>query len=279
MHQAKPAQHASDQFPTPSNHSTLHLNASAQATSAPPAAATPPTHPTHPTQDALLDAAEELFSERGYAAVGIREIAERARANIAAIKYHFGCKSELYLATVRRAMSRGDATAVWDVLRDTPRESERAGTTLVRFIRLFLRRLLSEGDQGGTRCCALMLREATEPSEAIDAVVRDFIEPHQRMLMDVIDAAAAPHTLDQRHLAAAATSVLGQILHYRVFRPFLQRLPQCAAHADDIDFLVRHIARFSLRGVGVQEAAIERIISAAMAVDQPPQPRITPARA
>ena len=63
------------------------------------------------THDALLDVAERLFGEKGYAAVGIREIAEQAGANIAAIKYHFGSKSDLYLQTVRRAMARREAVA------------------------------------------------------------------------------------------------------------------------------------------------------------------------
>ena len=56
------------------------------------------------TRAALLDAAEALFSRKGYAAVGIREIVEQADVNIAAIKYHFGSKADLYTETVRRAM-------------------------------------------------------------------------------------------------------------------------------------------------------------------------------
>jgi AcrR family transcriptional regulator len=65
------------------------------------------------TRGALLDAAEELFSRRGYAAVGIREITDAAGVNIAAIKYHFGSKSELYLETVKRAMERASSTGSW----------------------------------------------------------------------------------------------------------------------------------------------------------------------
>ena len=65
------------------------------------------------TREALLDAAEALFSSKGYAAVGIREITDAAGVNIASIKYHFGSKSELYLETVRRAMERSDAAASW----------------------------------------------------------------------------------------------------------------------------------------------------------------------
>ncbi|MHC5046996.1 MAG: TetR/AcrR family transcriptional regulator [Planctomycetota bacterium] len=74
------------------------------------------------TRGSLLDAAEELFSRKGYAAVGIREITDAAGVNIAAIKYHFGSKSELYLETVKRAMERSESSwiATWRRSRPAP---------------------------------------------------------------------------------------------------------------------------------------------------------------
>ena len=78
------------------------------------------------TRDALLDATEALFSERGHAAVGIREIVDRAGVNIAAINYHFGSKSALYLETVRRAMARSEHDSAWAVLEDRPASPEAA---------------------------------------------------------------------------------------------------------------------------------------------------------
>jgi AcrR family transcriptional regulator len=233
-------------------------------------AATPAPVQVHPTHDALLDAAEELFAQHGYAAVGIREIAERAKANIAAIKYHFGSKSELYLATVRRAMSRGEAAAAWDALRGfepdgtLARDSHGAAAALVRFVRLLLDRMINDTPENEPRCCALMLREAAEPSEAIDAVVRDFIEPSQGLLMNVLRAVAGAPGMPEAQLAASATSVMSQILHYRIFRPFLDRMPQTAPHAHDVDYLAAHIARFSLRAVGLPEPAIDSAIAAAL---------------
>ena len=44
----------------------------------------------------LLDAAIKLFSEKGYKAVSVRELADQAKSNLAAISYHFGDKSGLY---------------------------------------------------------------------------------------------------------------------------------------------------------------------------------------
>jgi AcrR family transcriptional regulator len=211
----------------------------------------------HSTRDALLDAAEQLFSSRGYAAVGIREIAETAHANLAAIKYHFGSKSELYLETVRRTMSRGEAEAVWDVLREKPADAASAATMLVRFIHTFLSRLLSPDE--GSSCCNLMVREAMEPSEAIDAVVRDFIRPHRDMLVQVIGVLRPD--LDRKRLAMCAQSVLAQVLHYRVFRGFVERLDATAI--DDPTYVrgkADHVASFSLAALGCDAEMIAQAI-------------------
>ncbi|MEQ9811140.1 MAG: TetR family transcriptional regulator, partial [Azospirillaceae bacterium] len=50
------------------------------------------------TRDAILEAAEALFSEHGFKAVTIREIARRAGANVASISYYFQSKEGLLRA-------------------------------------------------------------------------------------------------------------------------------------------------------------------------------------
>ncbi len=57
-----------------------------------------------PSRIRLLDVAEELFADQGYAATSIREVAERANVNPAMIHYHFGSKHELMGAVLDRAL-------------------------------------------------------------------------------------------------------------------------------------------------------------------------------
>jgi len=216
------------------------------------------------THDALLDVAERLFGEKGYAAVGIREIAEQAGANIAAIKYHFGSKSDLYLQTVRRAMARREAVGVWDVLREKPADLQEGATVLARFIHLFLSHLLPT--DGVDTCGNLLLREALEPTEAIEAVVADYMRPHQSMLIGVLEIMLPD--AGRRELAMVAHSILGQILHYRVSRPFVERLGVGAAgKPEGVARIARHIARFSLRAVGCSRKVIERALAEAQTLD------------
>jgi AcrR family transcriptional regulator len=47
------------------------------------------------TQDKILDTAERLFGEQGYAGTSLRQIIAAAGVNLAAIHYHFGSKEEL----------------------------------------------------------------------------------------------------------------------------------------------------------------------------------------
>src|SRR4051794_7679263 len=57
-------------------------------------------HDAQASRQALLDAAGELFHERGYDATTIREIGERADVDPALISRYFGCKEGLYLAVM-----------------------------------------------------------------------------------------------------------------------------------------------------------------------------------
>jgi AcrR family transcriptional regulator len=50
------------------------------------------------TQRALLDAAREVFTSRGFADASIAEVVERAGSSVGSLYHHFGGKSELFLA-------------------------------------------------------------------------------------------------------------------------------------------------------------------------------------
>jgi len=58
------------------------------------------------TRDAILEAAERRFAERGFAAVSVREIAtEAGLRNQASLYHHFRDKRALYEAVVRRTLA------------------------------------------------------------------------------------------------------------------------------------------------------------------------------
>lgn len=54
------------------------------------------------TRIAVLDAAEALLGEVGYAAMSLRSVTQRAKANLASVNYHFGGKEGLARAALKR---------------------------------------------------------------------------------------------------------------------------------------------------------------------------------
>ena len=61
------------------------------------------------TQKAILDAAEELFADRGYRAATLQEIGHAAGVSRGTPGYFFGSKEQLYQAVVERMLGRSDA--------------------------------------------------------------------------------------------------------------------------------------------------------------------------
>ena len=57
------------------------------------------------TATRILDVAEQLFAERGFAAVSVREIAGRVSLNQASIYNHFSSKQALYEAVLERGFA------------------------------------------------------------------------------------------------------------------------------------------------------------------------------
>ncbi|SFM18232.1 TetR/AcrR family transcriptional regulator [Marinobacter zhejiangensis] len=57
------------------------------------------------TVDRILDAAEELFAERGFSETSLRMITSKAKVNLAAVNYHFGSKNALIQAVFARFLT------------------------------------------------------------------------------------------------------------------------------------------------------------------------------
>jgi AcrR family transcriptional regulator len=113
------------------------------------------------TRTAIVRAAAEEFTERGYEAASLRAVARRAGVDSALVHHYFGDKADLFAATLEAPL-RPDR--VLDVVLGAPRDA--VGETLVRYLLtqlederaaarmvLILRTVLSSGP--GTR----MLRE------------------------------------------------------------------------------------------------------------------------
>lgn len=64
-------------------------------------------------RQAILDAATELFAERGFTGVSIQDIADAAKTHKTTVLYHFGTKEALYAMVLDEALER-----IAEVMRD-----------------------------------------------------------------------------------------------------------------------------------------------------------------
>lgn len=193
------------------------------------------------TRQRLLEAAGEVFARQGFRNATIREICRRARANLAAVNYHFGDKDRLYLAVLVDAHTRarekyplfsGDSEDIPPALR------------LRAFIHDLMFSLVDEGMPAW--CSKLMAREMIEPTTALDTLVEKMLRPMAEKLRAIVRELLGAGVTDDQ-VRYCQLSIVSQCVHYRHARPVIQRLfPQQNFEAVDIQALVDHITRFSL---------------------------------
>src|SRR5918994_361428 len=192
------------------------------------------------TEKRLLEAAGEIFAEYGYRAATVRQICEKAGANIAAVNYHFGDKEGLYMAVLR---SVPDAHAEkFPADRGLPPGAS-AEQRLAAYIESLLNRVFDEGRPGWHT--KIMAREMIEPTRAFDTLVADVALPVHRELASIVrELLASKATEDAVRLCTL--SILSQCVYYHHARSVLSRLyPQQEYGSQDIAQLADHITRFS----------------------------------
>jgi AcrR family transcriptional regulator len=189
----------------------------------------------------ILLAAGEIFAEKGYKNVTVREICARAGVNVAAINYHFGDKESLYREVVMR----------WEeeAFRKYPLEPGAAGSTspeerLTTFIRSFLLRMLDEGRPSWFG--KLVAREFIEPTSALDILVEDAIRPSYLLLSSIIREIIGKDASEE-DIRLCSASIVGQCLYFHNSRPVLNALygPD-SQEPTDTERIAEHVARFSI---------------------------------
>ena len=115
------------------------------------------------TEARLLEAAGEIFAEFGYRTATVRQICEKAGANVAAVNYHFGDKEGLYLAVLR---SVPDAHAEKYPPQSGLNETPTAEQQLRAYIESLLHRVFDTGRPGWHT--KFIAREMAEPTRALD---------------------------------------------------------------------------------------------------------------
>src|SRR5262245_7874519 len=206
--------------------------------------------PAHATGARVIRAAGTLFAERGFHGTTMRDIAERAGANVASGHYHFGSKRDLYLAVlratfaeVRGLLERGGVQV--DEARLDRMTADELEALLEKRLALMLGSLLGPPPSLHS---TLMMREMLDPSDALPIVVSEFIEPMTADIAAIVRRLAP--RLDEERVFWSVASIVGQALFYRLTRPATLRILQMADFTPAYEGrLAEHIARFAMGGI------------------------------
>lgn len=189
------------------------------------------------TRRKLIDAAGQVFAERGFHAATLQEITDRAGVNKAAVNYHFRDKRELYAAVVRYCLSiRG--------LKPTPEETTGRPEERLRSLIANVIRDILDPSMPPWRA-TLIDHELAQPTTALDAVLDDLIAPRSRLQRDVVRSILGPRASEEQ-VARATISIMAQCLVYLHDNRIRARLHPVLGEDDEPEEIARHIAEFSL---------------------------------
>ncbi|WP_428566385.1 MAG: CerR family C-terminal domain-containing protein [Solidesulfovibrio sp. DCME] len=201
------------------------------------------------TRVRLLEAAGEIFSCKGYQAATVREITKLAKANLAAIHYHFGSKDRLYQAVLEHAHREASRRFPPD-LGLAPGADAKA--RLYAYVRALLLRLREKSRHNWLS--RLMAREMAEPSPNLSLVVERCLAPASTVLRAIVAELLGPGATPLA-VARHAQSVVGQCRHFVLDGPLLARLyPDCDPCQGGVDDIALHVVRFSLAALGCPDA-------------------------
>ena len=148
----------------------------------------------------LIEAAGEVFAEKGFRGAQVRDICRRARANLAAVNYHFTNKAGLYQAVLRHAHRSVSAKHPLEI---PPPESATPQERLAVFIATLLLRLLDPDRPAWY--AKLIMREIANPTPALRMITNEYFLPVYEALREILRPLVAAGALER-----CVQSVMGQ---------------------------------------------------------------------
>ena len=199
------------------------------------------------TKDRLLDAAEELFSDRGIDATSLRAVTSAAGVNLASVNYHFESKDGLVRSVFLRRLEplNNERLELLDALEITA-----AGTAieLEAILDAWVLPALRMGQSPeGKRFKRLLGRIYSEPGDSLQTLLRElFGEILQRF------SAAIGRTLPElsaEELMWRVHFMLGAMIHTVADQPSIRAFSGGLCDPSDIEGVRRRLIDFVAAGL------------------------------
>ncbi len=202
------------------------------------------------TRGKILDAAERLFSTRGFDAATTREIAREADVPLGLMSYHFGTKDDLYTEVIGRRAEQHVA----DILAAMETVKRQAGDGQVdvrALVEAHFRPIVDKALQGGPGWRAyirLLSRTANEsPTHPHVAAFRKIYSPVPlefiRLLKERFPKAKAENIYWAHYVMTSS------IIHMLVQTETLEQLSEGLCRASDLDSVAEKMALLFEAGI------------------------------
>ena len=159
------------------------------------------------TREAILAAAAEEFSDKGFEIASAREICRRAKVNSALLSRYFGSKECLYRIVAKRLF--GDLGAPLAKLADGVRDEKSWRAALREWVGDMLFMTLPT-ERAQELCAGLFRHEVTRPTKFHD----EFKEAFGRPVYDGLKKLLAMKVKDEERLELLTTSIWAQVSVY-----------------------------------------------------------------
>ena len=207
-------------------------------------------HTVSTTKESLLLTAGELFAEHGMEGTSIRTIAEKCKANVAAVNYHFGTKDNLYMVVIRHVLEQSRCYRAEELLKhkqEWGNDPVKCAEALYRIVEEHIQQYFTgiHPRWYGRIFMHIMLK----PSPAIWEIMEELVMPNINALRGVLQCCRPGMSMEEADLWV--DSLMGQLIHYVYAEDFMQIVPDHKEVADP-EFqkeVLRHVAKVLIRGL------------------------------
>ncbi|MBN2292969.1 MAG: CerR family C-terminal domain-containing protein [Pirellulales bacterium] len=195
----------------------------------------------------ILEAAGEVFAEKGFKAATIREICTNAGVNLASVNYYYGDKEQLYLEAVKLSHPGRLGEGETALPEDIP-----VAEKLRVFVRGLLDRLAKDNDSSWQ--VRLFRREIIQPTPFCRETLEEFFRSRFSVLEKLVEEILPPGSpaWQRRQICF---SIIGQCVYFRAAKNVVSMVigdDEYDSHYNT-ENLTEHILRFSLCSLGLQK--------------------------
>lgn len=194
------------------------------------------------TRGRLLEAACEIFAEKGYEETTIAAICKKAGTNVALVNYYFGDKTRLYMEAWQYAFEKKCFNHAIE-----PDAKLSCEEQLYAYILAMMQNFLDEGESG--QFTRLYMMELANPTGLVQDLWHGMIEPKRRVLLGIICSILGKNEVDETVLFCEL-SIINQCRSLLTIRKNdLEYLLDQPMSGKLVSRLAGHIARFSMAGI------------------------------